>query len=52
MHRGAASRGLFDRLLPASPRSPVSTVRGGASRQSGAIAPAKSSDLGTPINSK
>jgi hypothetical protein len=52
MHRGAASRGLFDRLLPASPRSLVSTVRGGASRQVGAIAPAKTLDLGTPVNSK
>jgi len=52
MHRGAASRGLFDRLLPASPRSLVSTVRGGASRQAGAIAPAKSLDLVTPINNE
>jgi hypothetical protein len=47
MQRGSSSRGLFDRLLPVSPRSLINTVRGGATRQAGAIAPAKSSDLGT-----
>ena len=52
MQRGASSRGLFDRLLPASPRSFVNTVRGGATRQAGANAPAKSLDLGTTGNIK
>ena len=50
MHRDASSRGLFDRLLPDSPRSFVNSVRGGMSRQTGAIAPAKALDLGTPVN--
>jgi hypothetical protein len=48
MHRDAASRGLFDRLLLAAPRSFGSAVRGGGSRQAGAIAPAKPLDLGAP----
>jgi hypothetical protein len=52
MHRDAASRGLFDRLLLVAPRSFGSTVRGGGSRQAGAIVPAKTLDLGTPINNK
>jgi hypothetical protein len=52
MQRGTSSRGLFDRLLPVSPRSFVNTVRGGVSRQAGAIAPAKSSDLGASVNIK
>jgi hypothetical protein len=52
MKRGSSSRGLFDRLLPASPRSFVNTVRGGVTRQAGANAPAKSSDLGTTVNIK
>lgn len=44
MHRGAASRGLFDRLLPVAPRSFGSAVRGaGGSRQTGA--PMKSLNL-------
>jgi hypothetical protein len=49
MHRDAASRGLFDHLLNAAPRSFASTIRAGGSRQAGA-APAKPLDLGTPIN--
>jgi hypothetical protein len=52
MQRGTSSRGLFDRLLPVSPRSFVNTVRGGVSRQAGAIAPAKSSGLGASVNIK
>jgi hypothetical protein len=52
MHRDTSSRGLFDRLLPDSPRSFVSSVRGGVSRQAGVIAPAKVLDLGTPVNNK
>jgi hypothetical protein len=52
MHRGAASRGLFDRWLSVSPRSFGSTLRGGAAHQAGAIAPAKTLDLGSPINNK
>jgi hypothetical protein len=52
MHRDAASRGLFDRWLPVSPRSFGSTVRGGVPHQAGAIAPAKTLDSGAPINSK
>ena len=52
MKRGTSSRGLFDRLLPASPRTFVNTVRGGVTRQAGAIAPMKSSDLGTTVNMK
>jgi hypothetical protein len=50
MHRGASTRGLFDRLLPVSPRSFVSNVRGAASRQGGVTA--KALDLGTPTSSK
>jgi hypothetical protein len=50
MKRGTSSRGLFDRLLPASPRSFVNTVRSGVSHQAGAIAPMKSSDLSTTVN--
>jgi hypothetical protein len=46
MHPDAVSRGLFDRLLLVAPRSFGSTVRSGAVRQAGAIAPAKSLDLG------
>lgn len=52
MHRDAASRGLFDRWLPVSPRSLGSAVRGGVPHQAGTIAPAKTLDLGTPINNK
>ena len=52
MHRDAASQGLFDRLLSVAPHSFGGTVRGGGSRQAGAIAPAKTLDLGTPINNK
>jgi hypothetical protein len=52
MRRGVSSRGLFDRLLPSSPGGLVSTVRGVASRQAGANAPAKTLDLGTPLNNK
>jgi hypothetical protein len=52
MHRDAASRGLFDRLLLAAPRSFGSTVRGGGSHPAGAMVPAKSLDLGTPISNK
>jgi hypothetical protein len=52
MKRGTSSRGLFDRLLPASPRSFVNTVRSGVTHQAGAIAPMKSSDLGTTVNIK
>jgi hypothetical protein len=53
MHRDVSARGLFDRLLPVSPRSFVSTVRGAATRQpGGAIPTAKALDLGTPVNSK
>jgi hypothetical protein len=52
MHREAASRGLFDRWLSVSPRSFGSSVRGGVPHQVGAIAPAKTLDLGAPINNK
>jgi len=52
MKRGTSSRGLFDRLLPASPRTFVSTVRSGVSHRAGAIAPMKSPDLGTIVNIK
>lgn len=52
MHRDAASRGLFDRLLLAAPRSFGSTVRGAGSHSAGAMVPAKSLDLGAPINNK
>jgi hypothetical protein len=51
MHRDAASRGLFDRLLAVSPRSLGSTVRSGAPRQPGAV-PSKPLNLSTPIDSK
>lgn len=45
MHRDAASRGLFDRLLPVAPHSFGSAVGGApGSRQTGA--PARSLDLG------
>jgi hypothetical protein len=44
MHRDAASRGLFDRLLLVTPRGFGSTVRGGAPRPTQAIAPVKPSD--------
>jgi len=50
MHRDAAARGLFDRLLADSPRS-AGTVRGVASRQAGA-ASEKPLDLSTSINNK
>jgi hypothetical protein len=50
MHHDTTSRGLFDRLLPTSPRSFGSAFRGGVSHQSGPIAPAKSLDLGAPVN--
>ena len=47
MHRGAASRGLFDRLLPVAPRSFGGAVRGApGSRQTGAAA--KPLDLSAP----
>jgi hypothetical protein len=52
MHRDAASRGLFDRWLSVSPRSLGSSVRGAVPHQGGAIAPAKTLDLGTPVNGK
>jgi hypothetical protein len=52
MHRDAATRGLFDRLLLVAPRSFGSTVRGGGAHAVGAIMPARPLDLGTPINSK
>ena len=42
MHRDTGSRGLFDRLLPASPRDAFGAPRSNAPRQSGAIASAKS----------
>jgi hypothetical protein len=51
MHPDAASRGLFDRLLPASPRSFGTSSRGNV-RPAGAIGPAKSLELGTPVNTK
>jgi hypothetical protein len=51
MHRDAASRGLFDRLLAVSPRSFGSTVRGGASRPAAAT-PAKPLDFGASIDNK
>lgn len=50
MHRDAASRGLFDRLLAVSPRSFGGTVRG-VSRQAGAT-PAKPLDVGASIDNK
>jgi hypothetical protein len=49
MHRDAASRGLFDRLLAVSPRSFGSTVRSGASRPAAAT-PAKPIDLGASVD--
>jgi hypothetical protein len=52
MHRDSTSRGLFDRWLAVSPRSFGSTVRGGVSNQSGAIAPAKTLGSGAPTNNK
>jgi hypothetical protein len=52
MQRETDSRGLFDRLLPAAPRSFGSTFRAGGSRQAGTIAVAKPFDLDTPINNK
>jgi hypothetical protein len=54
MHRDAAARGLFDRLLLAAPRGFGSTLRGGGSRPAPAIAAAKSADIdiGLPINDK
>lgn len=52
MHRDSSSPGLFDRLLAIAPHSFGSTVRGGGSRQVGAIASMKPLDLGTPINDK
>jgi hypothetical protein len=51
MHRDAASRGLFDRLLAVSPRSFVSTVRSGASRPVAATS-VKSLDFGASIDNK
>src|SRR5580658_882893 len=42
MHRDAASRGLFDHLLNASPRDAFGAPRSNAPHQSGAIASAKS----------
>jgi hypothetical protein len=47
MHRDAASRGLFDRLLSVPPRSSGSAVRAGVPRQAGATA--KAVELGTPF---
>jgi hypothetical protein len=52
MHRDAASPGLFDRLLAVSPRGFGGAFRVGTPRSAGQIAPAKSLDLGAPINSK
>ena len=51
MHRDAASRGLFDRLLAVSPRSFGSAVRSSAPRPAAAT-PAKSLDLGASIDNK
>jgi hypothetical protein len=48
MHRDTDSRGLFDRLFLVAPRSFGGAVRGGGSRQTTAIIPAKPSDLGAP----
>lgn len=45
MHRDSGSRGLFDRLLPASPRDAFGAPRGNQPRQNGAAAPAKSLEL-------
>jgi hypothetical protein len=52
MHRDAASRGLFDRLLPTAPPSFGGPVRNGGLRPAGAILPAKPLDLFAPINNK
>jgi hypothetical protein len=52
MHRDASSRGLFDRLLLAAPRSFGSAVRAGGSHPAGATVPAKPFDLGTPTSTK
>lgn len=52
MHRDTSSPGLFDRLLAIAPHAFGSTGRGGGSRQAGAMAPVRPSDLGTPINDK
>jgi hypothetical protein len=52
MHREAASRGLFDRLLPTAPPSFGSSLRAGGSRPAAAIAPVKPLDLITQINNK
>jgi hypothetical protein len=52
MHRDAASRGLFDRLLADSPRNFSNALRSGVSRQTATLAPAKSLDLGTTTSAK
>jgi hypothetical protein len=52
MHRDAAARGLFDRLLLAAPRSFGSAIRGGGSRPASAIAAAKPADLDAPSSNK
>jgi len=51
MHRDAASRGLFDRLLAVSPRSFASTVRSSASRSAAATS-VKPLDFGASIENK
>lgn len=51
MHRDAASRGLFDRLLAVSPRSFASTVRSSASRSAAATS-VKPLDFGASIDNK
>ncbi len=53
MHRDSCfARSYLTGCLLVAPRSFGSTVRGGASRQAGAMAPAKPLDLGTPINNQ
>lgn len=52
MQRDAASRGLFDRLLSNSRRGFGSAGRASLSHQPGAVVPAKSLDLGPPLDKK
>jgi len=52
MHRDVSSRGLFDRLLSASPRSFGNSSPRGTARQAAAIAPAKPLDLSLAGNNK
>jgi hypothetical protein len=52
MHRDAASRGLFDRLLAIPSHGFGSTTRAGGSRPGVEAAPTKPFDLSSPANNK